>query len=302
MRAHSFTYHTQPTDTMRAASGSTSNKPSVEMAAQVNEEWSKDDEGMIVLMRNNGCGWREIDAVVKRGKRATQQHFKQLIWEMLEHGLSVEQLAKMYEDELKRTGRLDRLKAASPAGSSANNGGKSKKVYRKVKSRKYGDVYKKVKNNENEDIYKRVKSVQESSSSSDDDNAKSKKKSKKHKHGKQVTVTFVSSSESESDSDSDSETKSASGSSRLSDPEKDPAYERQAQASYLYQHTLDAMYPDQKVLRPGGAWTPRDCQILSVIEARYRADKWKHVSAEFANATGRMIAPYVLKEKFEEKW
>ncbi|KAI0866266.1 hypothetical protein F4860DRAFT_215509 [Xylaria cubensis] len=109
-------------------------------------------------------------------------------------------------------------------------------------------------------------------------------KSKKKKNKKAVSET--------SDSDSDS---SSGG-----EDDDDPEVEYWAQRRYIYDTLHGEMYPDQKVLRPDRFYSESDCRVLAGLEARYRANKWLHLQADFCNATGRMVEAEILKAKFYE--
>ncbi|KAI1377242.1 hypothetical protein F4677DRAFT_444467 [Hypoxylon crocopeplum] len=54
------------------------------------------------------------------------------------------------------------------------------------------------------------------------------------------------------------------------------------------------------VIESDDVWSPEDCYILTVLEARYNETKWQNIQANFANLTGRNIDAEVLKAKFSE--
>ncbi|KAI0977416.1 hypothetical protein F4678DRAFT_13816 [Xylaria arbuscula] len=114
---------------------------------------------------------------------------------------------------------------------------------------------------------------------------KSKSKSKKGKNEKEVC--------SDSDSDSSSEDDEV-------EAEEDLVAELWEQRRYFYDTVHVERYPDQKLLRPDRFYSESDCRILAGLEARYRADKWLHIQADFCNATGRMVDGSILKAKFYE--
>ncbi|KAI0546873.1 hypothetical protein F4679DRAFT_398945 [Xylaria curta] len=93
---------------------------------------------------------------------------------------------------------------------------------------------------------------------------------------------------------------SSSDSSSDEDDDDDPDVEYWAQRRYIYDTLYGGMYPDQKVLRPDRFYSESDCRVLAGLEARYRANKWLHIQADFCNATGRMVEAEILKAKFYE--
>ncbi|KAI0193954.1 hypothetical protein EV127DRAFT_504706 [Xylaria flabelliformis] len=95
-------------------------------------------------------------------------------------------------------------------------------------------------------------------------------------------------------SDSDSDTSSGD------EDDDDPEVEYWAQRRYIYDTLHGEMYPDQKVLHPDRFYSESDCRVLAGLEARYRANKWLHIQADFCNATGRMVEAEILKAKFYE--
>ncbi|KAI0833073.1 hypothetical protein F5Y06DRAFT_185616 [Hypoxylon sp. FL0890] len=112
--------------------------------------------------------------------------------------------------------------------------------------------------------------------------AKAKAKAKKPK---EFTVVYDSES-----SDSSSSPSSSSGSSDSSSDE-DQIID--------FVDVLCEQYPDRKKLYPDRFYSKRDVKAISALEARYRIDKWLYISAEFANITGRMVDPEMLKYKWE---
>ncbi|KAI2643535.1 hypothetical protein GGS21DRAFT_542308 [Xylaria nigripes] len=74
-----------------------------------------------------------------------------------------------------------------------------------------------------------------------------------------------------------------------------------AHRRYVYDIVQGEMFPNQKVLRPDANYTESDCRILAGLEARYRAQKWLQIQADFCNATGRMVDEQLLRAKFYEK-
>ncbi|KAI1809596.1 hypothetical protein GGS20DRAFT_595927 [Poronia punctata] len=82
--------------------------------------------------------------------------------------------------------------------------------------------------------------------------------------------------------------------------EEDFTTEYWAQRQYIYDTLHSTRYPGQKLLRPDRFYSASDCRVLAGLEAKYRADKWLHIQADFCNATGRMVAADVLRAKFYE--
>ncbi len=53
-------------------------------------------------------------------------------------------------------------------------------------------------------------------------------------------------------------------------------------------------------LKPDGSWSREDCEILEMLEARYREQKWLSMQASFYNLTGRMIRADIIERKLSE--
>ncbi|KAI9741553.1 MAG: hypothetical protein M1818_004359 [Claussenomyces sp. TS43310] len=51
-------------------------------------------------------------------------------------------------------------------------------------------------------------------------------------------------------------------------------------------------------LQPDDIWDRGDCELLEILEARYRDQKWLQIQAGFYNLTGRMVAADIIKLKF----
>ncbi|KAI5859473.1 hypothetical protein GGS23DRAFT_616158 [Durotheca rogersii] len=97
-----------------------------------------------------------------------------------------------------------------------------------------------------------------------------------------------------SDSDSDSDSDSAS-----SDSDADSAESARGGPPTLID-ALARRFPGRRRLRPDAFWTPAACRALSVLEARYAADKWLHIQAELANLAGFAAEPEMIEAKFNE--
>jgi hypothetical protein len=50
-------------------------------------------------------------------------------------------------------------------------------------------------------------------------------------------------------------------------------------------------------LRPDAAFSELDCRVLSLLDAKSRAEKWMGLQAAFYNVTGRMVPVALLREK-----
>jgi hypothetical protein len=48
-------------------------------------------------------------------------------------------------------------------------------------------------------------------------------------------------------------------------------------------------------------WTRQDCEILEMLEHRYREEKWLSIQSSFYNWTGRMIIADVIERKLKEE-
>ena len=53
-------------------------------------------------------------------------------------------------------------------------------------------------------------------------------------------------------------------------------------------------------LRPDGAWTEDDCEILEYLRNKYEENKWLHMQAGFYNWTGRMVIAQLIEQKFKD--
>lgn len=53
-------------------------------------------------------------------------------------------------------------------------------------------------------------------------------------------------------------------------------------------------------LKPDDNWSREDCEILEMLEARYREQKWLSMQASFYNMTGRMIRADLIERKLLE--
>ncbi|OTB06188.1 hypothetical protein M426DRAFT_119583 [Hypoxylon sp. CI-4A] len=88
------------------------------------------------------------------------------------------------------------------------------------------------------------------------------------------------------------------GKEKASEYKKDPKSAKNVEEPD-YVEILHHQFPG-KDLKPDDWFTERDCQALSAIEARYRANKWLHIEADFVNLTGRYINSEIIRAKFEK--
>ncbi|KAI0023539.1 hypothetical protein F4780DRAFT_54417 [Xylariomycetidae sp. FL0641] len=143
-----------------------------------------------------------------------------------------------------------------------------------------------------------------------DAQAKAEESKKKNQGGKKEESSSSSSSSSSSESESSSESSSSSEESQEDRPilgrpinaHYDPRSEVYQQKRYFWHVVLGRQFPPREPLpRPDRFWSADDCRTLGVVVARQHALHWHFVACEFANATGRMIEPYILQAKFEEE-
>jgi hypothetical protein len=53
-------------------------------------------------------------------------------------------------------------------------------------------------------------------------------------------------------------------------------------------------------LKADDNWSREDCEILEMLEARYREQKWLSMQASFYNLTGRMVRADIIERKLSE--
>lgn len=53
-------------------------------------------------------------------------------------------------------------------------------------------------------------------------------------------------------------------------------------------------------LKADDNWSREDCEILEMLEARYREQKWLSMQASFYNLTGRMVRADIIERKISE--
>jgi hypothetical protein len=59
-------------------------------------------------------------------------------------------------------------------------------------------------------------------------------------------------------------------------------------------------YPQRLRLQPDEHWSASDCEILEMLEARNREQKWMTIQACFYNFTGRMVDAGLIERKMGE--
>lgn len=217
--------------------------------------------------RSNHDGrWAEIGKELKRGRRECQQRHRALSSQAKELGITTAKLAKIYiEDDDDKSKPKKSAKDRDERTSKDNNEVKTDKLKAKHKGKS-------------------------KDAANWDSKSETPPTSKTNKNKKQA-------SETSSGSDSDPDSGSDSG---PDDNDNDPEAEYWAQRRYIYDTQYSIMYPDQKVLRPDRFYSESDCRVLAGLEARYRANKWLYIQADFCNATGRMVEAEILKAKFYE--
>ncbi|KAI0120136.1 hypothetical protein GGR51DRAFT_554170 [Nemania sp. FL0031] len=233
-------------------------------------EWTRDEDRIIFMRKSQGKSWAEIGKELERGRRECQQHYRMLRSHAKELGITTDSLAKLYIEE-------EEEKAKPSKGSKDKSKNKSK-------------------NSDEDQSDKTKKDAKGKAKAKDATKSDSKSESKKKKNKKAASETSASDPDPESGSDSDSK----SSSNEEEKEEEDAVAEYWAQRRYLYDTVYGQMFPDQKVLRPDRFYSESDCRVLAGLEARYRANKWLHIQADFCNATGRMVEAWVLEAKFNE--
>lgn len=53
-------------------------------------------------------------------------------------------------------------------------------------------------------------------------------------------------------------------------------------------------------LKPDGAWSEDDCEVLEWLMNRYKEDKWLHIQSGFYNWTKRMVSWEIIEQKFKD--
>ncbi|KAI0514425.1 hypothetical protein F5B22DRAFT_647737 [Xylaria bambusicola] len=234
---------------------------STDDASDTDLEWTRAHDGLICVLKSQGNSWAEIGKVVKRSRRECQRRHRELSAHAKGLGFTTDKLAKLYINDYDAMAQPKAKKGSKTTNKSKDNNEE---------------------NDENSASKGKGKSKEDTSKPAKSESATTSK-SKKRK----VTVTFASSSSDSSDSCSEA-----------TDDEAQEYYEsRRYQADTVYAQ----MYPDQKTLKPDRFYSESDCRVLAGLEARYRANKWLHIQADFCNATGRMVEAEILKAKFDEE-
>ncbi|KAI8625336.1 hypothetical protein F5Y19DRAFT_489657 [Xylariaceae sp. FL1651] len=273
-------------------------------SADASPEWTRNEDRTICVMKLEEKSWAEIGKKLDRGKKECQQRYRAISSHAKELGITTENLAKLYLDEDKENTKTKK-----------SNKGKGRSNSREDKSRKPGVKEKDHSStrDKKKDQGKGKDSKEKSTKSKGDDtksdsktkvNSKSrpKGKNKKKKVSPKRAVNTPSSSSSSSSCCSSSSSSSSDSDADADDEEEgpDPIAEYWAQRRYHFDSMLGDLYPNQKVLRPDRFYSESDCRVLAGLEARYRANKWLHIQADFCNATGRMVEAELLQAKFYE--
>lgn len=71
---------------------------------------------------------------------------------------------------------------------------------------------------------------------------------------------------------------------------------------WSYESNQSSQLPEQHRghLQSNDVWSKDDCEVLEMLEARYREHKWFHIQAGFFNWTGRMITAELIESKFRD--
>lgn len=254
-------------------------------------EWTREEDRLICVRKSEAKSWAEIGKELERGKKECQLRYRMLSSHAKQLGITTEKLARLYVDEdeekakakSKKSGKIkdkgkgkdedeDENKRESKARDGkgkgkSKSGGKSKKAATKSNSKPHTKSKSKKEKNRNVDS--------DSSSNSDDEEEGEEEEEEEDKE------------EGEEEQDGDEEA-------------EDPEAEYWAQRHFIYDTLYGNMYPDQKALRPDRFYSESDCRVLAGLEARYRANKWLYIQADFCNATGRMVEAELLRAKFYE--
>ncbi|KAI0201237.1 hypothetical protein F4808DRAFT_131781 [Astrocystis sublimbata] len=223
-------------------------------------EWSREEDRMICVRKSEDISWADIGKELGRRRRDCQKRHRVLAAHARELGITTAKLAKLFIDE--------------------DEGDSKSKKKKRSKDREDEKVSK-----TDNDKSDKSKAKAESKSPPKSENKSRSKKSKKR--------ASETSSESKSNSDPDSDSSSDNDNS-------DSEAEFWAQRRYVYDTLHGEIYPRQKILRPDRFYSESDCRVLAGLEARYRANKWLYIQADFCNATGRMVDSEILRAKFEE--
>lgn len=67
-----------------------------------------------------------------------------------------------------------------------------------------------------------------------------------------------------------------------------------------YSSSSQRQQPQGRLLVPDDVWSNNDCEVLEMLETRYRDHKWQHMQAGFFNWTGRMVVAEMIEKKFQD--
>ncbi|KAI1260488.1 hypothetical protein F5Y18DRAFT_254784 [Xylariaceae sp. FL1019] len=277
--------------------------------AEAAPEWTTREDRTICLMKAVDSTWAEIGAKLNRGKSECKHRYRSIGLHAKELGLTVERLAKMYLDDIEETKESEK-KGKSKAKPKATKKQKvqvttdtededsdeeynkrSKKSTKKQKEQVTTDT-------EDEDSDEEYTKRSKKSKDKSRDKSKQKTKSSRKDTGKKKKTPSTSTI---SDTSTSSRASYDSPSEEEEEDEYDLAAEIQDSRRYQYDNMFSWMYPDQRRLRADRFYSESDCRVLAGLEARYRANKWLNIQADFCNATGRMVEGEMLKAKFYEK-
>ncbi|GAP89117.2 hypothetical protein SAMD00023353_0902270 [Rosellinia necatrix] len=258
-------------------------------------EWTKAQDRIICVRKFEGKAWADIGKEVSRGRRECQLRHRELVTHAKELGLTAKKLAKVYidDDEKKKDEKKEEGEAAKPKKGKSKNDVKGEKQD-KPKPKPKPKPKTKAKSKPVTEAQSEDSEPEEPQSKGDAAGGKPKKsakaKGKQKAKVKQLTPESSPGGESSSSFEAD----------------REEAEEAAAAAKYwegrcyVYDALHTHLYPDQKALRPDLFYSERDCRVLAGLEARYRANKWLSIQADFCNATGRMVHANILQTKFEQ--
>ncbi|KAI1367529.1 hypothetical protein F5Y08DRAFT_57881 [Xylaria arbuscula] len=250
-------------------------------------EWTREEDRLVCELKLDGNSWAEIAQVLeRRSKRECQLRHRTLMSHAKELGLTIDKLVMLYinednddedDEETPRTKSKKSSKNKKKSNDSESDSDSDSDEEEPSPSKRKGKG--KGKSKENKPKPTKPKSESPSKSTT----------TKKQKQKEVVNPPASSSSGS-----------SPAQSNNRAQTEEEFAAEYWASRRYQCEVVYAQMYPDQKVLRPDRFYSESDCRVLSGLEARYRANKWLHIQADFCNATGRMVDAQILKAKFDE--
>ncbi|KAH8664064.1 hypothetical protein BX600DRAFT_436632 [Xylariales sp. PMI_506] len=248
------------------------------MPSNDNQSWDIDDDGALCKLKADGQTWSNIARSLNRSKTECKVRYR-LVREATEKaGADPNQLGESWASDIRAQGReVPSPEKPSPVKANAAT---SKHQHDKQDSKG-----------------KMVKQKEEARFiQSRDEQAKNKDKSR----GRRKKVVVINEAPSFSTLMSSPTTTSSSCYSSEGGGSTDSEEERQEQKRHIYRDIYRALYPATRTYKSDRYWSKDDCEILSAIEAKHEALKWKYIQAEFFNATGRMVASELIKHKLAE--